>query len=100
VQVVAETREWRKVCDPQGTSAWVHRRTTDGARSAFRAKPQPLELRSHPKADAGVRAFLAGNAVADLDKCEKGWCKVKVDGASGWAPARELWGVSEKAQCR
>src|SRR6201991_3487678 len=27
VQVVAETAEWRRICDPDGKLAWVHRRT-------------------------------------------------------------------------
>ena len=25
VQVIAETREWRKICDPDGSVAWIHR---------------------------------------------------------------------------
>ncbi|HWT52310.1 MAG TPA: SH3 domain-containing protein, partial [Caulobacter sp.] len=41
VQVVAETREWRRICDPEGGLAWVHKRTTDGrllSRSGDRLK--------------------------------------------------------------
>jgi SH3-like domain-containing protein len=38
VQVVAETAEWRKVCDPEGQSAWVHKRTTDGRRSVIQGQ--------------------------------------------------------------
>ena len=26
LQVIAETSEWRRVCDPEGTLAWVHKR--------------------------------------------------------------------------
>ncbi|MCQ3971229.1 hypothetical protein FK511_28320, partial [Klebsiella pneumoniae] len=35
VQVVAETREWRKICDPEGAVAWVHRSVVSSRRTAF-----------------------------------------------------------------
>jgi SH3-like domain-containing protein len=38
VQVVAETNEWRRICDPERGLAWVHRRTTDGRRMVMRLK--------------------------------------------------------------
>lgn len=100
VQVVAETREWRKVCDPEGGSAWVKRRMVDGVRTVFREDPQPLALLSQPKPGARVKAYLAGRAIASFDRCDKGWCRVKVAGVSGWAPEPQLWGVGETARCR
>ncbi|HWE46484.1 MAG TPA: SH3 domain-containing protein [Caulobacteraceae bacterium] len=100
VQVVEETREWRKVCDPDGQSAWIHRRTTDGARTVFRAKPQGLPLVSDPRPDARVRAYLSPRSIAGLEKCEGGWCRVKADGVQGWAPESELWGTGDSPHCR
>jgi SH3-like domain-containing protein len=55
VQVVAETREWRRICDPEGNLAWVHKRTTDGRRTAMRVQAAPLPLRAQPKAGRGSR---------------------------------------------
>lgn len=100
VQVVAETREWRRICDPEGGVAWVHKRTTDGRRTAMRVQATPLPLRAQPKAGARVTAYLAGRATANLDKCEKGWCRLKVGGESGWAPESEIWGASPQVQCK
>ncbi len=100
VQIVAETREWRKVCDSDGQSAWVHRRTVDGVRTVFRAAPGPLPLTDDPRPGSRVRAYLAPRAVADLDRCEGGWCRVKVEGLKAWAPARDLFGVDEAPRCR
>jgi SH3-like domain-containing protein len=100
VQVVEETREWRKICDPDGQSAWVHRRTVDGAHTVFRAKAQALALEDKPDGRAAVRAYLAPHAVADLDKCAGAWCEVKAGGVRGWAPAAELWGVGDAPRCR
>ncbi len=100
VQVVAETREWRRICDPEGNLSWVHKRTTDGRRTAMRVQATPLPLRAQPKADARITAYLAGRAVASLDRCEKGWCKLKADGEAGWAPESEIWGAAPQLQCK
>ncbi|MEI9890365.1 MAG: SH3 domain-containing protein [Caulobacteraceae bacterium] len=101
VQVVAETSEWRRVCDPEHGLAWVHRRTTDGKRMVMRLQPQPLAMLSSPKADAPVKAYLASRALAELDRCTKdGWCKLKAGHHEGWAPAAEVWGTAEEPQCR
>ncbi len=100
VQVVAETREWRRICDPEGGLAWVHKRTTDGRRTAMRVQPKPLALLASPKPGSKVNAWLRGRSTANLDKCEKGWCRLKADGAHGWAPETEIWGASSQVQCK
>jgi SH3-like domain-containing protein len=100
VQVVAETREWRRICDPEGGVAWVHKRTTDGRRTAMRVQPATLPLLSSPKDAAKVSAYLKGRSVAVLDKCEKGWCKLRADGSSGWAREGDIWGADPAVQCR
>ncbi len=100
VQVVAETSEWRRVCDPRGGLAWVHRRTTDGRRSVMNIRPAPVVLRRRPKADAPPAAYLNPQAMAALVRCDKGWCRMRVDGVSGWAREGELWGTAETSQCR
>ena len=100
VQVVAETDDWRRICDPDGGLSWVHRRTTDGRRTAMTLQAQPIALRARPRADAPVVAYLAPRAVAGLQRCDKQWCALKVGQISAWAPAASLWGVAETAQCR
>jgi len=100
VQVVAETSEWRRVCDPEGGLAWVHKRVTDGGRAVINLQNRPAPLLRRPKAGAEAAAFLNARAMASLDRCEKGWCKVKADGAAGWARQGTLWGTAESPQCR
>ena len=99
VQVVAENSEWRRICDPTGAMAWVHKRTTDGRRMVMRTASTPLPLRKHPKTSSAVRADLNSRALAALLKCEKGWCRVRVDGVSGWAPQSAVWGAQDRPQC-
>lgn len=100
VQVVAETAEWRKVCDPEGKTAWVHKRVTDGRRAVINMTERPTPLFSKPKPDGRIAAYLERRAIASLTRCEKGWCRVKVANVSGWVRESVLWGAVEKPQCR
>lgn len=100
LQVVAETSDWRRVCDPEGQVTWVHKRVTDGRRNVINMSARPAPLYRSPRPDAQPAAYLNVRALAALVRCEKGWCKVKADGASGWVREGALWGTAEALQCR
>ena len=100
VQVVAETSEWRRICDPDGGLSWVHRRTTDGHRTVMRTLAGPAPILDRPRPDGAVTAYLAPRALAAVDRCAKDWCKVHVGGASGWIQASAVWGAADAPQCR
>ncbi|MDZ4372910.1 MAG: SH3 domain-containing protein [Phenylobacterium sp.] len=100
VQVVAETTEWRRVCDPEGGVAWVHRRVTDGRRAVVNLETRPFPMVKRPKPDSETTAFLRGRGLASLDRCEKGWCKLKADRSTGWVRQGTLWGTGDDLQCR
>jgi SH3-like domain-containing protein len=100
VQVVAETSEWRRICDPSGGRVWVHKRTTDGRRAVINNAARPATLRKRPRPDARPAGYLSPRALAALDRCDKGWCKVRVDGVAGWTREGELWGTAQPPQCR
>jgi SH3-like domain-containing protein len=100
LQVVAETAEWRRVCDPDGALAWVHRRTTDGRRMALNTAAAAAPLRARPRETSRVVAYLKPQALARLERCDADWCRVSADDASGWVRAGELWGTTEAIQCR
>lgn len=100
LQVIAETPDWRRVCDPEGGVAWVHRRTVAEARSVLRTSTRELPLRRRPSETSGASAVLAGRAVAALKGCDKGWCRISVDKAQGWVRQGEVWGTDDAPQCR
>lgn len=100
LQVVAETRDWRRVCDPEGGVAWVHRRTVDSVRTVMRTLPQPLALNRSPRTDSVPVATLAGRALAPLDVCRGGWCQIELAGRKGWVREGEVWGAADRMQCR
>jgi len=99
VQVVAETADWRRICDPDGSLSWVHKRSVDGRRAAMRLQAAPLALHTGPRDSAAVVAYLAPRAVAQLDKCQKGWCRLQAGQAEGWTEQDQVWGADERPQC-
>ena len=100
VQVVAETKDWRRICDPDGGLSWVHKRTTDGRRSVMNTAGGAVPVLKSPKDDATVAAYLAPRAMAVLDRCQGEWCKIRLGGITGWARAGSVWGTAPTPQCR
>ena len=63
IQVIAETREWRKICDPEGSVAWVHRSVVSARRGAFNASVDAIPVRSHRSEEAGIKARFSPRSV-------------------------------------
>ena len=98
VQIISETRDWRLVCDPDGGVAWVSKTMLQAPRTVL-SPPETLDLRSNPDAGADIRAIVRPHALAQLDKCEKDWCRISVGGQTGWAPRNILWGTQATPAC-
>jgi SH3-like domain-containing protein len=100
VQILAETREWRRVCDSDRTMVWVKATAVTERRTVLRKAAQSLPLRAAPAPGAKVAAVMAGRSVAELKRQHGSWIEVKAGGRTGWAPAAELWGTDNRPQCR
>jgi SH3-like domain-containing protein len=100
VQIIAETLDWRRVCDPDGAAVWVHRSMVDGRRNVEARGPDAAPLLAAPRQGAHVLGLLNPRALAALDRCAGDWCRVKVGGVAGWLPQDAVWGVAPAAQCR
>lgn len=99
VQVIAETREWRKICDPDGSVAWIHRTVASGRRSVFNRSDQPIPIRTGRSANASIRAMLSPQSIVSLDECEDGWCRVRARKVRGWISERGVFGTQSHALC-
>lgn len=99
VQVIAETREWRKICDPDGSVAWIHRTVASGRRSVFNRTDQEIMIHSGRSATSAVRARLGPQSIISMDECEEGWCRVRARKIRGWVPERAVFGTQERALC-
>jgi SH3-like domain-containing protein len=99
VQVIAETEEWRRICDPEGGISWVHSRMLEGGRTVIRMDTEPVAVHRGPNASSAVITALPPKATARLERCEDGWCKIKAGARSGWTQQSAVWGAAEGAQC-
>lgn len=99
VQVVAETTEWRKICDPEGGVAWVHRSVVSSRRSVFNASDAEIPIRSGPSETAAMRARLTPRSVVAMEDCEEGWCEVRVRRMRGFVRQRDVFGGQDRALC-
>jgi SH3-like domain-containing protein len=100
VQVIDETSDWRRICDPDGTTLWVASPMIDGRRTVMANGTAPVALRSAPEEGASAATHLAPRAIASLGRCKGDWCEVEADGARGWLKSSEVWGLAPQAQCR
>jgi SH3-like domain-containing protein len=100
VQVIDETRDWRRICDPDGASAWVSRAMVDGRRTVMVVRNAAVALRDAPRDDARAQTSLKPRAIASLGRCRGDWCEVEVEGARGWVKTSEVWGLAATPQCR
>ena len=99
VQVVAETTEWRKICDPDGAVAWIHRTVSSGRRSVFNTSPEEVMIHAGKSQASAVRARLSPRSLVSLDECEDGWCQVRARRLRGWVQERAVFGTQQRALC-
>ena len=99
VQVIAETTEWRKICDPDGAVAWVHRSVVSSRRSVFNATDAEIAIHAGRSEGSQVRARLSPRSLVSIDACEDGWCEVRVRRMRGWVRERAVFGAQQRALC-
>jgi SH3-like domain-containing protein len=100
VQVVAETEDWRRICDPDGNAAWIKRIMIDGKRNVMVLGTGALPIRKGPDAASPSVGEINARSLAGLDGCQGDWCKVKIQGVKGWLPAASLWGTATGRVCK
>jgi SH3-like domain-containing protein len=95
VRVTAETEEWRRIQDPEGSVVWVHKRMLDARRTAV-VRPSGaarVGLHRDPRSDARVTAWLADGVIGEVVEARPGWRKLRVGKHRGWVRASEMWGA-------
>lgn len=99
VQVIAETSDWRKICDPEGGVAWVHRSVVSSRRSVLNLSPDLVDIHSGRSDTSPVRARLSPRSLVSLSECVDQWCEIRVRRLRGWLPQRAIFGAQEHALC-
>lgn len=99
VQVIAETADWRKICDPEGAVVWVHRSVVSSRRSVFNASEVEVPIHAGRSDTSPVRARLSPRSLVSLSECVDQWCEVRVRRMRGWVPQHAVFGAQEQPLC-
>jgi len=99
IEVVAEHDNWRKVRDFEGTIGWMNRVVLANDRTGMILLDGTKLFRT-PTPESQVLAIMEEGLVGKLDRCEEGWCQMRVAELSGWLPQSQLYGVRQGEEFR
>lgn len=96
VEITAEYENWRRVRDSEGAEGWVYHSLLSGRRTAvvtMKSKDDLAPIYERPEATSAVAARLQAGVMAQVKRCNNGWCRVIGAGFDGWIEQQRLWGV-------
>jgi SH3-like domain-containing protein len=98
VEVTAESDNWRRIRDWEGSEGWVYHSLLSGRRTVLvsakrKNKDELLPLYGSADPKAAVVARLEPGVVGTVKKCSDGWCRVIGNGFDGYIQQERLWGV-------
>src|SRR5947207_738946 len=96
VEITAESDNWRRIRDWEGSEGWVYHSMLSGRRTAIvNAKEKDSLVPLHAKGDseAPVTANLQSGVLASVKQCSGSWCRIVGAGFDGYIAQERLWGV-------
>ena len=96
VEVIAEHDQWRRVRDSESTDGWVYYGRLSNRRTVIVLAGKEVrerELFSREADGSAVVARLQPGVIANIENCSPDWCKVSVEGFSGFLKKDAIWGA-------
>lgn len=106
MELIGEYENWRRLRDQDGAEGWVHENLITGVRNVmiksnfykthnplYKNKNSELVLFRYPDETSYPMVRAQIGAIAKLKKCQREWCKVKIDSYTAWVQKINLWGV-------
>jgi SH3-like domain-containing protein len=96
VEITAESDNWRRIRDWEGSEGWVYHSLLSGRRTALVSAKQPDELvplYDEANAKGTLVARLQPGVLASVKHCSGTWCHIVGPGFDGWIVQERLWGV-------
>jgi SH3-like domain-containing protein len=92
VEVVQEWGIGRQLRDPDGAKGWMNKNLLSGERTAMVVgKVTTLYSRADVASPPVWRA--EPGVIGHIQVCDEGWCRLSINGRSGYVLAADLWGV-------
>ena len=82
---------FRKIRDHENNSGWIHISQLSKKKAAITVD-EGLIVFKNPTIYSKPLAILEKGRLCLVSKCEKEWCKIKVDKYIGWIKKESLWG--------
>ncbi len=96
VEIIAETRHWRRIKDWKGNEGWIYAPLLDGRRHLLvqgDGSARPVALRAGPTDTARVLALARPGVIGQLDQCQGEWCLLSNREGRGWVHRSLVWGI-------
>jgi len=91
IKQIDKKENWRRIIDLKNNSGWIHRSQLKQINSII-----PLEEKTLFKKSSIFSKPLARiqkGRVLVIQKCIKGWCKIKSGQFKGWIKTENVWGL-------
>jgi SH3-like domain-containing protein len=97
VEITAESENWRKIRDSEGTEGWVYQSLLSSRRTAlvtpWSKKDESFPLYRSNDRSADIIAQLQPGVLATIKTCDGKWCRIFGEGFDGFIEQERLWGV-------
>jgi SH3-like domain-containing protein len=97
VEITQEFDIWLKIRDSEGQEGWVQKTLLTGRRTALVAPWEKKGLTAlRDKSEAGARIVAEiepGVLTGEVKECTGRWCRITVEGSTGWIEQGRLWGA-------
>jgi SH3-like domain-containing protein len=96
VEITAESDNWRRIRDWEGSEGWVYHSLLSGRRTAVvmpKDKKALVPLYDSSDNASPVVAQLQAGVMATVKRCTGSWCRIAGSGFDGWVVQEQLWGV-------
>jgi SH3-like domain-containing protein len=96
VEITAESDNWRRIRDWEGSEGWVYHSLLSGRRTAVvmpKDKNRLVPLYDRGDSNGVVVARLQAGVLALVKHCTGSWCRIVGSGFDGWVVQEHLWGV-------
>jgi SH3-like domain-containing protein len=96
VEITAESDNWRRIRDWEGSEGWVYHSLLSGKRTGVilpKDRQQLVPVRDEPDEQGRMVAQLQAGVLAAVKRCTGTWCRITGAGFDGWVVQEKLWGV-------
>jgi len=91
LRVVGEYDNWYRVMDKDDDEGWVNKNLTSKKRTLIVINGTQIMYKKDSAESAPIFR-LEENVVIKYNKCTHDWCKVEINGRSGWIQTKNIWG--------